>query len=123
MDAAEEVSGTDDVPQFTETEPQGEALDDDASSSSSSDRTDDESASERKRKRADIPLVRRKRRRGGIKKALEVFEDPELEARALAKLRADFFAASGAGSLTSKRKTVETLLRACLLYTSDAADE
>jgi len=77
------------------------------------------SESEGDNKRRDLPRLRGKRGRGAKKKALSILRNPAKKQRALAELRRDFHAASGAASLTSQRRTVEGLIKEALHLPKD----
>ena len=61
---------------------------------------------QRKRKRRDLPTLPGARKRGSKKKAIKTLRDPEKRRKARKALEADFCAASGAASISSKRVTV-----------------
>ena len=76
-----------------------------------------------RKRRADLPAIPRKRKRGSKKLALAILADPRRMKEAVRRLKEDFFAASGAPSISSKRATVEDFAKTAMGLPLSASSE
>ena len=76
-----------------------------------------------RKRRADLPAIPRKRKRGSKKLALAILADPQRMKEAVRRLKEDFFAASGAPSISSKRATVEDFAKTAMGLPLSASSE